>query len=52
MLSLGRDCKQPLRSLTRICENGKWKMENCGACGAIFILGNDFVTRAIRPLLP
>ena len=37
MLSLGRDCKQPLRSLTRICENGKWKMENFGACGAILL---------------
>ena len=28
MLSLGIACKQSLLSLTRICENGKWKMEN------------------------
>ena len=28
MLSLGKVCEQPLLSLTRICENGKWKMEN------------------------
>ena len=28
MLPLGKVCEQPLLSLTRICENGKWKMEN------------------------
>ena len=26
MLSLGRAHKWPLHSLTRICENGKWKI--------------------------
>ena len=28
MLPLGRVQMCPLLSLTRICENGKWKMEN------------------------
>ena len=28
MLPLGKVCEQPLLSLTRICENGKWKIEN------------------------
>ena len=54
MLPLGRVCKQPMHSLTRICQNSK--LTNPSAYGTSPNLGeewsdgtgNDFVTREER----
>ena len=41
MLPLGRVCKQPLRSLTRICQNSKFKIAFKGIKGIKGIRGTE-----------